>query len=31
MPQTPDKIWQEDKGQQNTANFGQNTRFFRKN
>ena len=27
MPPTPNKIWQ-DKGQQNIANFGQNTSFF---
>ena len=26
-PPTPNKMW-EDKGQQNTANFGQNTSFF---
>ena len=30
MPQTPRKIWQ-DKGQQNTANVGQNTIFFGEN
>ena len=30
VPPTPNKIWQ-DKGQQNTANFGQNLSFFRKN
>ena len=29
VPQTPNQIWH-DKGQQNTANFGQNTSFFRK-
>ena len=29
MPPTPNKIW-ENKGQQNTANFGQN-KFFCKN
>ena len=27
MSPTPNKMW-EDKGQQNTANFGQNTSFF---
>ena len=27
MPPTPNKIW-EDKGQQNTENFGQNASFF---
>ena len=27
MAPTPNKIW-EDKGYQNTANFGQNTSFF---
>ena len=30
MPPTPNKIW-EDKGKQNTANFGRNTSVFRKN
>ena len=30
MPPTPEKIW-EDKGQQNTANFGQNAILFCKN
>ena len=30
MPSTPNKIL-EDKGQQNTANFGQNTSFCCKN
>ena len=29
MPPTPNKIWG-DQGQQNAANFGQNTSFFRK-
>ena len=30
MSSTPNKIW-EDKGEQNTANFGQNTSLFCKN
>ena len=30
MPPTPNQIW-EDKGYQNTANFGQNTSFLSKN
>ena len=30
MPPTPNNIWQ-DKDQQNSANFGQNTSFFCKN